>query len=67
MMHFVSFHVNRAERSGGAEVLAGAAADAFVLVNGRHLLRAVRAFVVHHRDGASGAVAGAVAATDAFF
>ena len=67
MMHLISFHVNRTERSGRAEVLAGAAADAFVLVHGRHLHRAVRAFVVHHRDGACRAVACAVAAVDAFF
>ena len=67
MMHLIPFHINRTKRSGGAEVLAGTAADAFVLVDGRYLHRAVRAFVVHHRDGASGAVACAVAATDAFF
>ena len=64
MVHFISFHINRAERSGRAEVLAGAAANAFDLVHGRHLHRAVRAFVVHHRDGSRRAVAGAIATTD---
>lgn len=65
MMHLIPFHINCAERSGRAEVFAGAAADAFVLVHGRHLHRAVRAFVVYHLDGTRGAVAGAVAAADA--
>ena len=60
MVHFIPFHINRAERSGRAEVFAGAAANAFDLVHGRHLHRAVRAFVVHHRDGSRRAVAGAV-------
>ena len=64
MVHFIPFHVNCAERAGRAEVLAGAAADAFVLVDGRHLYLAVRAFVVHHLDGTSGAVTCAIAATD---
>ena len=64
MVHFVSFHVNCAERSGRAEVLAGTAADAFVLVHGRHMYLAIWAFIVHHLDGTSGAVACAVAATD---
>ena len=64
MVHFISFHVNCAERSGRAEVLAGAAADAFVFVDGRHLYLAVRAFVIHHLDSSSGAVACAVAAAD---
>ena len=65
MVHFISFHINRAERSGRAAVLAGTAADAFVLVHGRHLYLAVRAFVVHHLNGTCGAVACAVAATHA--
>ena len=65
MVHFISFHVNCAERSGRAEVLAGTAADAFVLVHSRHLHLAVWSFIVHHLDGTSGAVACAVAATDA--
>ena len=63
MMHFISFHINCAERSGRAEVLAGAAADAFVLVYGRHLHLAVRSFIFYHLDGTCGAVACAVAAT----
>ena len=63
-MHFISFHVNRAERSGRAEVLAGAAADAFVLVNGRHLHLAVLSFIVYHLDGTSGAMTCTVAAAD---
>ena len=63
-MRVIPFHINRAERSGGAEVLAGAAADAGVFIDGRHLHRAVRALVVHHRDGSRGTVAGAVAAAD---
>ena len=65
MVHFVSFHVNCAERSGRAEVLAGTAADASVLVDGRHLYLAIWAFIVYHLDGTSGAVSCAVAATDA--
>ena len=65
MVHFIPFHVNCAEWSGRAEVLAGAAADAFVLVDGRHLHLAVRAFIVHHLDGTSGAMPCAVAAADA--
>ena len=64
MVHFISFHINRAERSGRAEVLASAAADAFVFVDGRHLYLAVRTFVIHHLDSSSGAVACAVAAAD---
>ena len=66
-MHLVPLHINRAKRSGRAVVLAGTAADAFVFVHGRHLHLAARTFVVDHRDGTSGAVAGAVAAADAFF
>ena len=65
MVHFISFHINRAERSGRAEVLAGAAADAFVFVHGRDLHRSVRTFVVYHLDGSRRAVTGAVAAADA--
>ena len=64
MVHFISFHINRAKRSGRAEVLAGTAADAFVLVYGRHLHLAVRTFVVYHLNGTCGAVACAVAAAD---
>ena len=44
-------------------MLAGTATDAFVLVHGRHLYLAVRAFVVYHLDGTCGAVACAIAAT----
>ena len=62
MVHFISFHVNCAERSGRAEILAGTAADAFVFVHGRHLHLAVRTFVVDHLNGSSRAVARAVAA-----
>ena len=62
MMHFIPFHIDRTERSGRAEVLAGAAADAFVFVHGRHLHRSVRTFVVYHLDGTGRAVASAVAA-----
>ena len=65
MMHFIPFHINCAKRSGRAEVLAGTAADAFVLVHGRHLHLAVRTFVIHHLDSSSGAVACTVAAADA--
>ena len=65
MVHFVSFHVNCAERSGRAEVLAGTAADAFVLVHSRHLHLAVWSFIVYHLDGTSGAMTCAVAAADA--
>ena len=65
MVHFIPFHVNCAEWSGRAEVLAGTAADAFVLVNGRHLYLAIWAFIVYHLDGTSGAMTCTVAATDA--
>ena len=65
MVHFIPFHVNCAKRSGRAEVLAGTAADAFVLVNGRHLYLAIWAFIVYHLDGTSGAMTCTVAATDA--
>ena len=64
-MRVIPFNIDRTKRPCGAEVLAGAAADTFVLVNGRHLHCAVRAFVVDHLDGTSGAVAGTVAAADA--
>ena len=64
-MHFVPFHINRAKRSGRAEVLAGTAADAFVFIHGGHLYRTVWTFVVHHLNGSCGAVAGAVATADA--
>ena len=63
MMHLIPFHINCAKRSGRAEVFAGTAADAFVLVHGRYLYLAVRAFVVHHLNGTCGAVARTVAAT----
>ena len=65
MMHLIPLHVNRAKRSGRAEVFAGTAADAFVLVHGRHFDGAVRAFVVDHHDGSCWAMAFTVAATDA--
>ena len=65
MMYFVSFHINRTERSGRAEVLTSATAYALVLVHGRHLHRAVWTFVVYHLDGSRRAMAGAIAATDA--
>ena len=63
MMHFISFHINRAKRSGRAEVFAGTAADAFVLVHGRHLYFPVWSFIVYHLDGTCRAVACAIAAT----
>ena len=65
VVHFIPFHINCAKRSGRAEVFAGAAADAFVLVHGRHLHLAVRAFVIHHLYGSCWAVACAVATADA--
>ena len=64
MMHLIPLHINCAERSGRAEVLAGTAADAFVLVYGRHLYFPVRSFIFYHLDGTCGAVACAVAAAD---
>ena len=64
MVYFIPFHINRAKWSGRAEVLTGAAAYAFVLVNSGHLHCAVRAFVVYHLDGSSRAMACAVATTD---
>ena len=65
VMHFVSFHMNRAERSGGAKVFAGTTADAFILVHGGYFHRAVRAFKVHHLDGSRRAMTGTVAARNA--
>ncbi len=65
MMSYITFHINRAERTGRAEVFAGTTADALVLVHGRHLYCAVRAFVVYHLDGSCWAVTCAVAAADA--
>ena len=64
MVVYITLHINRAERSGRAEVLASTAADTFVFIHGRHLHRAIRAFVVYHLDGSRRAVAGAVAAAD---
>ena len=64
-MCFIAFYINCAERAGRAEVLAGTAADAAVLVHSRHFHRAVWTFVVHHLDGSRRAVAFAVAAADA--
>ena len=65
MVHFIPFHVNCAEWSGRAEVLASTAADAFVLVDGRHLHLAIWAFVIHHLDSSRGAMSCTVAAADA--
>ena len=62
MVNFISFHINRAERSGGAEVLAGTAADAAVFVHGGHFYRTIRSVVIHHLDGSRRAMALAVAA-----
>ena len=64
-MHFIPLHINCTKRSGRAEVFAGTAADAFVLIHGRDLHRAVWAFIVDHRDGTRRALARAVAAADA--
>ena len=63
-MHHVPFYVNGAEWSGGAEILAGAAADAPALVDGGDHYRLAVVLVFHHLDSTSGAVAGAVAAAD---
>ena len=65
MMHLISLHVNRAKRSGRAEVFAGTASDAFAVVDVRHLNGSVWTFIVNHLNGACGAVTCAVAATDA--
>ena len=55
---------DRTDRACRAEVLAGAAADAALLVHHR---TAIAGFLVFHQaDGAGGAVAGAVAALHAF-
>ena len=64
MVHFISFHINGAKRSGRAKVFAGTAADALVFVHGWHLHRTVRTFVVNHLDGSRRAMSCAVAATD---
>ena len=64
-MHFIPFHIYRTERTGWAEVFAGAAADALVLVHGGYLYCAVRTFIVYHLDGSCWAVTCAVAAADA--
>jgi hypothetical protein len=65
MMHFIPFHINRAKRSGGAEVLAGTTADAFVFVHRRHFDGTVRSFIIHHLDGTRRAMALTIATTDA--
>ena len=65
MMHLIPLNINRAKRSGGAEVFASATAYAFVFIYGRHFHRAIRTFVVNHLDGSRGAMALAVAAADA--
>ena len=64
MVYFIPFHINRAKWSGRAEVLTGTAADAFILVHGRHLYSAAWTFVVYHLDGSSRAMTCAVATTD---
>lgn len=62
----MSFDIYGAERTGGAQVFAGSAADTFFLVNDRQLrrIRVVRVFC-HHQDRLGRAVAGTVAASDA--
>ena len=65
MMGYISFHINRTERTGGAKMLTRAAADAFVFIHGGNFHSAVRAFIINHLDGSRRAMAGAIAATDA--
>ena len=65
MVHPVPFNIDSAKGARRAEVLAGTAADAFVFIDGGYLDGLAVVFVVHHLDGAGGAVAGAVAAADA--
>ena len=63
MMHFVAFHIDGREGTGGTEVLAGTAADAALLVDGGHVGRFVVIGIAgHHLDGSCGTVALAVAA-----
>ena len=59
-MHFMSFHVDGREGPGGAEVLAGTAADAVEIVDSRYH---DAAFMTHHGNGAYRADRGAVAAS----
>ena len=65
MMHLIPFHINRAKRSGRAEVLAGTAADAFGRLDGGDHYGLTVMLVFHHLDSTGGAVAFAVAAADA--
>ena len=60
-MPFVSFYIDGAEGTGRAEVLARAAADAALGVDGRELERVgIVGIRRHHGDGLRGAMAGAV-------
>lgn len=63
-MNFVAFHINRAERSGRAEVLASTAADACLSVDDRNARSIGSVGRFHHLNGAHRAVAGAVSAFD---
>ena len=62
-MVLVTFDVYGAEWPCGAYVFAGSAADASLLVDGRDSSIWIL-WAFYHRDGAIGAVAGAIAARD---
>lgn len=61
-MHTVSLHIDCRIRSRWAEVLARAAANTPTLIDDRNL-RQRRILLLHHLDGAIGAMLSAIAAT----
>lgn len=64
LMHFVTFHINRAKWPSRAEVLACTAANTAGFIDGGYLHGAVRTFVIDHLDGSRWAMSFAIAAAD---
>ena len=62
----VTFNINGTERSGGAEVLTCAAADALAWLDSRNHDGLTVVLGFHPLDGSCGAVVGAVVAVDPF-
>ena len=59
-MHNVAFHIDSAERTGGAKVFTSATANTFCRIDRGHL----GTFIIHHLDGPGGTMSGTVAAAD---